>query len=286
MRSLLAEIFKFLFTIPFLKKKFYGIHKRIISPLNLFKGVEKRINFKKDIILELHIDDWIQENLFFLGSYEETELCFIEKSLNKGDVFLDIGANIGLFTLVASKLVGEKGKVIAFEPFTKNFQSLSKNVSLNRSENIQLENNAVSETNKEIEVFYNDQLSNLGMVSSYMIGNNQSEKINAVSVDTYLKNNPVKTISFIKIDVEGGEYPVLLGMKETLSKYNPRLLVEINEEILAHTPYRESDIIDYLTNLGYNKYYLDGNGNLITTSSGIESNNYVFIKKVSNEQTA
>lgn len=285
MRSLLAEILIFLFKIPFLKKRFYGIHKRIISPLNLFRGVTKRIKYKKGIILELHIDDWIQENLFFTGKYEETELRFIEKWLKKGNVFLDVGANIGLYTLLASKLVGEDGTVIAFEPFNKNFHSLKKNVLLNNRKNILLENLAVAETSKQIDIFYNDQLSNLGMASSYLSVNTDSEKIDAVSIDNYFKKHSVKTISFIKIDVEGGEYPVLLGMKETLTEHSPILLIEINKEILVNTPYSEQDINDFLANLGYKKYFLDDNGKLLIAISDLKSNNYVFIKESIDEQS-
>jgi FkbM family methyltransferase len=281
LRSLLAEIFKFLFKVPPIKKRFFGIHKRIISPLKLFKGVTKQIKYKNNIIFELHIDDWIQESLFFIGKYEETELQFIERSLNNGNVFIDIGANIGLYTLLASKLVGEEGKVFAFEPFSKNFHSLKKNVSLNRSKNILLENLAVAETNKQIEIFYNDQISNFGIASSYLTQNNMCEKIDAVSIDNYLNKHTVKELSFIKIDIEGGEYPALLGMKETLTNFSPILLVEINQEILSNTPYSERDIIDYLSGLGYNKFLLDDKGNLLTTSNKIKSNNYVFMKEVS-----
>ncbi len=279
MRSILSEVFKFLFKKPFFRKKFFGIHKRIFAPLNLFKGVKKRIKLKNDISFELDISDWIQGNLYFLEEYENPELQFVEKSLKKGDVFIDIGANIGLYTLVASKLVGENGKVIAFEPLMQSYHSLKKNVSINSRKNIVLENLAIAEMNTQIDIFYNRKAANLGMASSYLNEYSDSHEANAVSIDLYLKKHPLTSIELIKIDIEGGEYSALVGMKDTLINYTPKLLLEIDEDILSFTPYSERDILDYLENLGYKKHFIDDNGDLTKTEKNKKRKNYAFIKK-------
>ena len=80
----------------------------------------------------------------------------IEKQIKKGDVILDIGANIGFYTLIMAKLVGEKGKVYAFEADPTNFEILKKNVEVNGYKNIVLVNKVVSNKNEKIK-FYVDR---------------------------------------------------------------------------------------------------------------------------------
>jgi len=117
MRSLLADIFRLVFKIKFFKNRFFGIHQRIIQPLNLFKGVSKKVNWNNRN-LTLNIDDWIHENIYFLGEYETAELKAIEKYIHENSVFIDLGANLGLHTLYFSNIIHENGCIISFEPFS------------------------------------------------------------------------------------------------------------------------------------------------------------------------
>ncbi len=256
------------------------MHIRIFAPLNLFKGVVKRVKFKNNITLDLHVEDWIQQSLYFLGTYEEAELEFVKNSLGKGDVFIDIGTNIGLHSLYASSLVGESGEVISFEPFNKTFETLKNNVSLNNSANIRLEKIAIAESEKEIEIFYDSDNANLGMASSYAGKKSYSEKIAAISLDLYLLQNPVHQIDFIKLDIEGAEYYALQGMNTTLKKFNPKLLIEIEEEIIARTDYTAGDMIQYLSDLGYQQYFIDEKGNLSDRNVNYNRKNYAFLKAI------
>ncbi len=269
MRSILADIFRFLFRFSFFRKRFFGIHQKVFKPLDLFRGVNKRVRLKNGIYFELLIGDWVQENIFFLGEYEGAELQFVEKSLREGDVFIDIGANIGLYTLHASSWVGTGGKVIAFEPLPQNYQSLNNNISINNGENIVSENLAVADSKGEIEIFYNDMDANSGMASAYLTEYSGSEKIDAVSLDQYLLQHPVEKIDFIKMDIEGGEYKALLGMKSTLVDYSPILLIELNEEVLSKTSHSNVDILNFLIGLGYHKQAIGHLG---------EGKNFAFTK--------
>lgn len=127
-----------------------------------------------------------------MGTYEEAELSFISNFLKEGDVFVDVGANIGLHTLFASKLVGNEGKVISFEPFSLNFKSLKRNVSLNKSENIVLENLAISKDSETLDILYNVKDANLGMASSFLVDYSHKEKVDATTLDSYLSRKSYK----------------------------------------------------------------------------------------------
>ena len=282
MRVLLAKIFRLLFKVSFFKKRFFGIHKRIFGPLNLFKGVIETVRFNNDIILELDIGDWIQENIYFLGGYEDAELQFIQSSLKEDNIFIDIGANIGVHSLFASKLVGKNGKVISFEPFRQNYNALNKNIALNGSTNVVTENLALFKTETILDIYYNTNEANLGMASSYLTEFSCVEKIKAVALDSYLKTIPQQKVDFIKIDIEGGEYDALLGMKSTLMSFYPKLLIEI----LDHNELTESgnkkNIVGYLENMGYTKYYINDDGELSITETNKDRMNFAFVKEVVN----
>ncbi|MFB6318899.1 FkbM family methyltransferase [Saccharicrinis sp. FJH54] len=272
MKVILAGIFRFLFQNRFFKKRFFGIHKRIFNPLNLFRGVERTIRFH-GIKLNLRIDDWIQENIYFLGEYENAELKSIHNFLTKEAVFIDIGANIGLYTLYASKLTGSQGKVISFEPFPFNHDALVKNVSLNGFTNITCEKMAIGRKEDHIKLYYNENEHNLGMVTAMPVDNGITEDVQVTSLDTYLQAHPVPKIDLIKIDVEGFEYDCLEGMKKTLLKYKPNLLIEI----LADNSSGQNDKSHtLLKELGYHKYYIDDAGNISLNETNPQRRNYIF----------
>ena len=278
-RFFLAKAVRLLFKIPFFKKRFFGFHKRIIAPFNLFKGVVQHMKFQDSIHLRLHIDDWIQENIYFVDEYEKAEFKTLKNLLNKGDVLVDIGANIGLYTLCASKLVGDDGHVICFEPFSTNFSALKTNLSINENSNIIVEKVAVGDSNSVIDLFYDDKEMNLGMVSSQLSEYSQTEKVTCVSLDSYLQNNPYKKVDFVKIDIEGNEYAALLGMKNILEKFHPILLVEILEDEELRQSGNKQKILGYLENLDYEKHFIDDNGELSFVEKNSKRCNYIFLKK-------
>ena len=80
MRLILAKFFRFLFHFEFFRSKFFGIHQKIFDRFNLFRGQVDHIKYQ-DFKLEVKLDDWIQENLFFLGKYEEAELKVVQNIL-------------------------------------------------------------------------------------------------------------------------------------------------------------------------------------------------------------
>lgn len=253
MRSILADIFRFMFRFSFFKERFYGLHRRLFFPYRLFRGVRKEHVSGNGIHFDLAIDDWIPENLFFLDEYEGEEIRFLESFIREGFVAIDIGANIGLYTLTAARLTGDSGEVIAFEPFTENFQSLQKNVSLNQLKNVRLEKLAIADEMKNIALQYETKESNKGMVSAYGPPGNPAEICLATSLDLYLEDHPVHRIDFIKIDIEGGEYPALMGMRKCLERFAPVLLIEMNETLMSSTGFSTQEIYKLLHKLNYHE---------------------------------
>lgn len=181
--------------------------------------------------MKLDPNDWIQSQLFFIGYYEEFELEVMKNFLKNGGVFIDIGANIGLYSLTAAKLEGVS--VLAFEPYLPAFKILTENIYLNSFKNIESINKAIGREAKESKLYYNELESNLGMVSEFPSEFTTQQSVDFVSLDDYLEVNKRGKISYIKIDIEGGEYNALLGMKVTLLTHQPVVQIEVNESIIS-----------------------------------------------------
>ena len=273
MKIFLAHLFKLFFKIPFLRRTFFGVHQKIFKPLNLFNGVSS-IQKHHDIKIKLNINDWIQQNIFFLGSYEDAELKVLSNHLKPDSVFIDIGANFGLYSLIASQHISEEGTIISFEPFPENYKSLCTNLSLNNLRRIKAENKAVGSQTGTLKLYYNSKENNLGMVSSIKTQNSDFVTVNMTCLDYYLKKESLKKITFVKIDVEGFEYDVLQGMKQTLQQYSPIILIEVldskSQKNVSNKPH------ELLCEMGYKRFFIDDNGNLSSNPYNQGRKNYVY----------
>lgn len=148
------------------------------------------------------------------GIHEPFETEVVKKEVKEGDVVLDIGAHIGYYTLIFARLVGEKGKVFAFEPAPDNFALLKKNVGINGYQNVILEQKAVSNKTAKIKLYFEEE-----NVTDHKIYNSpdghESIEIEAIRLDDYFENYNGK-IDFIKMDIEGAEWMALQGMSNLL----------------------------------------------------------------------
>ncbi|WP_294328366.1 FkbM family methyltransferase [uncultured Chryseobacterium sp.] len=253
MRSLLASFFKFILSIPFFRQKYFAFHKYIFKPYHLFNGVKKSIVYRDSIILNLNLTDWIQQQLYFVGEYEKNEIDYLYSVLQKGDIFIDVGGNIGLFSLNASKLVGNNGKVYAFEAFKPNYEKFSRHLILNQSQNVTLEHLAVTDKNGYIDILYNEDYDNVGMASSYLEEFTAKESVKSINLDDYVRNQQIGKIDLIKIDIEGGEFSALQGMHEILIRYQPKIIIEINNIALKSSNHSEEELIHLLVQKGYSQ---------------------------------
>ncbi|MDR0370778.1 MAG: FkbM family methyltransferase, partial [Prevotellaceae bacterium] len=166
----------------------------------ILKGLREQTTLKGGIRFQLDIEDWIPSCLYFSGEYEAGEIDFMQNSLSEGDVLIDIGANIGLYTLYGAKAVGKSGSVFAFEPFSLNYDNLIKNISINHFSNIIVEKKAVSDNSTPINIYYDKNEKNSGMASSYLTEYSHEEQVESITLDQYLEDKSLNKINFIKID--------------------------------------------------------------------------------------
>lgn len=186
---------------------------------------------------------------------EKFETEFFKKEIKSGMTVLDLGANIGFYTLLFADLVGEGGKVFAFEPEPNNFSTLEKNVKLNRFKNVVLVRKAVSDKTGNIDLFLSESMGRHTIYSSGKGG--KKIKIESIKLDDFLKNY-TKAIDFIKMDIEGAEYAALLGMSSLLKRIkNVRIITEFMPEALRSFGIKPEKYISSLMKHGFKIYHIN-----------------------------
>ena len=166
---------------------------------------------------------------FLIVSPKYYETKFVPKWLRpkRGEVVIDIGAHIGRYTMSIAKAVGDEGMVVAIEPHPENYKALQRNIELNRLKNAIALNLAAWEKDCELRLFIGDCTGHHSARINRGLGLFKSK---ARAMDNVLKELSLDRIDWIKIDVEGAECEVLYGLGETLSKQNPKIVIEISCE--------------------------------------------------------
>ncbi len=208
-------------------------------------------------------------------SFEIEELEYILNWLKEDAVFFDVGANTGLFSLLAAAK-SSKIQVHAFDPIKLNTTLLQTSIEINSLLNITVNQTCVGDYDGVVEF----SVSSDSAYSSIKDSGRKSElkKLNLpiVRLDTYIKNNLVKKIDFIKIDVEGAEKLVLEGFLNTLNDANSRpklMMIELYDINLSAFKTSVSEIVDIVLSTGYTPYILV-NRKLMNFEKGIHSNLY------------
>lgn len=165
------------------------------------------------------------------GVYHPCMTKVVKDIVSEGTTCVDVGAHIGYFTLIMARLVGDSGRVIAFEPETNNFQLLIKNIEINGYNNITPVNKAVSNINGRAVL----HVDGLGMGSHSLAvkhpnrPQNQVLEVEVQTLDSFFAGSDV--INFVKIDVEGAEMTVLQGMEGIIERNNDLMIIT---EFLPH----------------------------------------------------
>ena len=206
-------------------------------------------------------DTWVGRSLDLYGEWEEVVVDQISEYISEGDVVVDVGANIGAYTVPMSKMVGDSGRVVSFEPQRIISQLLTANVALNELTNVGVFNSGVGNDSYPLEVpdvLYVSE-ANFGSIS--LVENWKSKGASTSLVpqvlidDVFAEQCP----AFIKIDVEGMELQVLEGSERTMKKCIPVLFVENNCKLGSKELIEFVSRLDYICHWSIHSYYSEAN---------------------------
>jgi len=220
----------------------------------------------------------------YMGKDEMYVTDYLIKNLKEGDIFLDIGANIGFFSLLGSELVGKNGKVYSFEPSPEIYNILYKNTK--NFSNIEIYKKAMLDKLKIIPMtffplknhFYNT-IQNKNLLINYFTDIKNSsftEKIiETTSIDNFCSTNNISP-KIIKIDAEGSDLDIIIGAEKIITKYKPTILFELLDFIVDDNKLNE--LIHRFQKIDYEFYQMiDFNFKKIKSKKDILDKYYNFI---------
>lgn len=277
---MLFKLFKFIF-IPginrFLSRTLrpvaFLIPERYQFPV---KGVfSLKIDSKHKILLEGHYTSLLLRKLFWGGiqKYEYDSVRIFMEMVKKSKTFIDIGANVGYYSLVAGAL-NPKANIVAFEPFPDTYEVLKRNIKLNGFHNITAEKLALSEKEGEETFFYKIsedfpdepyQLAGDNSLANYDRDEKRTIKVKITTLDDYAKKQNLPKVDLIKMDTETTEFFILKGARDILTNDRPVILSEVLKG------FNEKELENYLKKLNYSFYLTQPEG-LKKTASLLETN--------------
>jgi FkbM family methyltransferase len=223
----------------------------------LFSLPAHLIKKRRGIKWSLDLREGIDLAIYVLGGFEVRTLRVYKKLIRLNDVVLDIGANIGAHTLPLAQLVGDMGKVIAFEPTDYAFNKLEKNLRLNPHLASRVTPCHMMLVNSELKklpssVYSSWPLETAGDLHKHHGGRLMPIKgASLATLDQYVQSLKLQRLNFIKLDVDGNEYDVLISGQETLKEFKPVLILELAPWVYEACPDKFDKILQLLWDLGY-----------------------------------
>ncbi|KAA3624057.1 MAG: FkbM family methyltransferase [Bacteroidetes bacterium] len=259
-----------------------------------FKKVEKEVVCNTFFDSQMNVLLPASTDIFLLAGkshISEIKLArFLINNLSSGDDFLDIGAHYGYFSLLASYLIGEKGKVVAFEAAPRTFKVLEKNKG--RVSNMVVRNRAVSDKPGELSFYeFPNLFSEFNTMNVEQFRENdwfekfppKEIKVKSIVLDQFFEAEKLNP-KVVKIDVEGAEFKVLSGAKKYLSQHSPYIVMEYLSPQRGNEEHIEAERL--LLEFNFHPHALDANGNIQPLGNvseylekhQLESDNIVFSK--------
>jgi FkbM family methyltransferase len=250
--------------------------RQMIHILYRLRHSDKRpVNYQlpTGISIDLYPEGEIAEFLEVQRSFERTELALVGAYLKPGMNVVDVGANIGLYSIFCAKLAGQAGTTWAFEPSGESFARLQKNLALNQCTRVRPVQIALGDQTNAVLTLKSDP--GFGDAYRYLAvypegGGKNGEGVESVEVttlDAWAERNGLAQLDFLKVDVEGGEYKVFLGAKEIMrASPNLAILFESDPGWCERSGCSQQDTFSLLRSIGLGLYAWDGKSRKWMTS--------------------
>lgn len=221
-------------------------------------GRPVRYGLAAGVDIQLYPEGEIAEFLSVQRFFEKTELALTAAYLRPGMKVIDVGANIGVYSILAQRRVGETGYIWAFEPSSESYRRFLKNIALNNCSRVRPIQMALSDRSDTSFALQSDP--GFGDAYRYLrpsqeVRGRAGEIVPVITLDAYALRNGVESVDFIKVDVEGLEYRVFAGARELLtSSPNVVVMFESDPEWCVRSGCRQQDSFELLRKLDFRLY--------------------------------
>lgn len=205
------------------------------------------------------------KTLFLFREEYEAELLLLKRFLSGGNVFVDVGACFGIYTLLASQIVGDRGRVIAVEPAQHSFSVLERNIGLNRLRNVRAFRMALVDKNESVVLGHHEDTSRNSLLMKAKCAGGvarNTEVVPGERLDRLLADCGVSRVDMMKLDVEGAEELVLRGGSNVFASCRPRIIFEVNPAAATNLGLAPAGAWEFLETLDYRFYRLEESDNL------------------------
>lgn len=172
----------------------------------------------------------VGRSIYYLGDWEHWDTIYWRRTIKPGWTVVDVGANLGYYALLASRLIGPQGRVFAFEPTPSTYQVLLENIGLNRARNIAPYQVAMCDFCGSVSVIEQevDGWNRIGLD-----GEPGAHRVPSLTLDRFVDEQKLERIDMIKVDIEGAEHKFLQGARATIKSFRPIIAVELKPSALA-----------------------------------------------------
>ena len=210
------------------------------------------------LVLQSRFSESHERDVYFWGMWTPPIEYLLRRLLRNGDVFIDVGANVGYFSMFASQLVGPDGQVLGFEPSPTSADIFRRNAARNGCINVEIHQVAVSDEAGErdlTEPMVGCDLATMRILSHHELSRAVTHHVKTVALDDVLEPMLAKRVRLVKIDVEGAEMLVLRGMKKLLATSQSLCVVcEVTDSYLRQMNTSAPELLEFVCSLGYEAF--------------------------------
>ncbi len=268
MESLAAAFCRQLFRVPGGYYVVNAVRRLLERPSD---GPAWRVFSFRGIRMKVDVSREMAGSIFWRGSHDWGSILAMERLVRPGSTVVDVGANQGEYTIWAARAVGRSGRVVAFEPFSDLYHQLVDNINLNPGypDFVTALQRGLSDEPQELTL-YGDGGANEGLLTLFPAGEMTvpKETVSLSTLDADLELLGIDRINFLKVDVEGGELPVLRGGTRAIERSRPVLMVELNRTAASAAGYDVDEIVEWLQRRDYSLWLIGRRGKLSRLDPG------------------
>ena len=239
------------------------------------------VPLNSQITVTCNLWDGVQFAMWWAGEhYELKETRYFKSLLGPGAVVLDVGANVGYYSLVAATVVGPEGRVHCFEPVRAQFLRLQENIRRNNLPQVSAHNVALSDKPGTAVISMDDPHNTGGASLRPPPGNVAArETVSITTLDIFTSENPLPRLDVIKMDVEGFESYVLRGGAQTIRRFRPPVMIEIVDYIQRQAGSSRKELYEFFAGLDYAPFRIQSDESLEPIRQPEDGTLIVFLPK-------
>jgi FkbM family methyltransferase len=234
---------------------------RKVHPPGSDRPIRSVVNYDDGLLFNVDTESFLEWYIYFYGAFRPEISKLINRMLRPGHVAIDIGANIGMHTVIMANRVGPTGKVFCFEPDPHPFGRLKRNLALNGLDFVQCHQAALSAKSEKRKFFlHDDTIGNYANASFYSdnIGKDTAAiDVEVLSLDDFVAREQLTRLDVIKLLAQGEEWNVLQGGRETIARLRPKIFFLYEPSYWHRQNLRLMDAVGFFKQYGYTTYAVE-----------------------------